>query len=297
MTAFLGLLWAGISLGALYALVALGFTVVYRSSRVINFAHGMLLALGAFLVSWLVAGGLHFAVALAVGVAVTALVGVLFQTVVLRWALGRPDFTLVMLTLGFSFVLQALLSAIFGDGQRNNGDPWGSDTFQVGGVTVTEVSVWSVVAALAALALFAVFDRYSKYGIGMRAAAENPEAALAVGIPLRRVYALAWGTAGALACTGGVFLGGFPYSVDPTIGYVALLAFPAIILGGLESPAGAIVGGFGIGLVQQLVQGYQPQYAVFLGRDFYLIAPYVVMIAVLLVRPYGLFGTKPAERI
>lgn len=297
MTTFLGLLWAGISLGALYSLVALGFTVVYRSSKVINFAHGMLLALGAFLVSWLVSGGLNFVAAFAVGVAATALAGVLFQTVVLRWALGRPDFTLVMLTLGFSFVLQALLSAMFGDGQRDNGDPWGAGTFQVGGVTITEVSIWSVLVALIALALFAAVDRYSRYGIGMRAAAENPEAAMAVGIPLRRVYALAWGAAGSLACIGGVFLGGFPHSVDPTIGYVALLAFPAIILGGLESPAGAVVGGFGIGIVQQLVQGYQPQYVDFLGRDFYLIAPYVLMILVLLVRPYGLFGTKPAERI
>ncbi|GAA5071529.1 branched-chain amino acid ABC transporter permease [Nocardia iowensis] len=297
MTTFLGLLWAGVSLGALYSLVALGFTIVYRSSKVINFAHGALLAAGAFLVSALVEAGVSFVIAFVLGVTGTALAGLAFHLLVLRWALGRPEFTLVMLTLGFASVLQVLIETVYGDGQRKNGDPWGAEVIRIAGVTVTEVSLWSVVTALVVLSLFAAVDRYSKYGLGMRAAAEDPLAASAVGIPLRRVHALSWCAAGGLACTAGVFLGGFPYSVDPTISNVALLAFPAIIIGGLESPAGAVVGGFGIGVIQQLVQGYQPRSVPALGDDFYLIAPYLLMIVVLLVRPYGLFGTRPAERI
>jgi branched-chain amino acid transport system permease protein len=295
VTTFLTLLWSGISQGADFALVALGFTVIYRSSRVINFAHGELLALGAFVVSSLVSHGWNFAAAFVAGIVVTAAVGMAFQTVVLRWALGRPDFTIVMLTLGFATVLTAVIDTAFGDIQRSNGDPWGLTTWHLGSVSILEVSVWSVVVTIVVLAAFFAFNRYSRYGLAMRAAAHDSEAALAVGIPLRRVYALSWTIAGGLACIAGVFLGAAPSSVDPTIGNVALLAFPAIILGGLDSVGGAVIGGMVIGLVQQLVQGYQPDA---LGKvGFYDVAPYIVMVIVLLVRPYGLFGSKPAERL
>lgn len=295
MTSFFQTLWAGISQGALYSLVALGFTVIYRSSRVINFAHGELLALGALLTASLTAGGMAFVPAFLIGIVVTGGVGMLFQTVVLRFALGRPDFTIVMLTLGFASLLQVLLPDVYGNTPRDNGDPWGSASFHLGGVSITQVSVWSVITTLLVLAAFFAFNRYSRYGLAMRAAALDPEAALAVGIPLRRVYAVAWAMAGGLACTAGVFLGGFPSSVDPNnIGNFALLAFPAIILGGLDSVGGAVVGGFVIGLVQQFVQSYPPHA---LGADFYEIAPYIVMVIVLLIRPYGLFGSKPAERL
>jgi branched-chain amino acid transport system permease protein len=147
------------------------------------------------------------------------------------------------------------------------------------------------------LLAYGAFTRFTKYGLAMRSASMDPEAALAVGIPLRRVYATAWFIAGGIACVGGVFLGGYPGTVSPAISNSALLAFPAIILGGLDSPTGAIVGGFVIGIVQELTQGYQPQHLSFLGNDFYQIAPYIVMILVLLVRPYGLFGSRPAERL
>jgi branched-chain amino acid transport system permease protein len=295
---FLQLLISGIALGALYALVALGFTVVYRASRVINFAHGELLALGAFFTSdFVFTHGLPFWLAFLLGALITSAAALAFQLVVLRWAIGQPDFTIVMLTLGLAAILQAVIPAAFGPSQRSNGDPWGSSTVHVGGLTITQVSLWSIGAAVVVLIGFFMFNRYSRYGLAMRAAAVDAEAALAVGVPLRRVYGLAWALAGLLACVGGVFLGGFPNSVDPTIGNFALLAFPAIILGGIDSTAGAIVGGFIIGVVQVLVGGYQEQYASWLGHNFNDVAPYIVMILILLVRPYGLFGSRPAERV
>ncbi|HET6875727.1 MAG TPA: branched-chain amino acid ABC transporter permease [Acidimicrobiales bacterium] len=298
MTTFFQLLVAGISLGAVYALVALGFTVIYRSSRVINFAQGGLLALGAFLTSWLViTEGVPFWGAFLIGAITTALVGFLFQTTVLRFALGRPEFTIVMLTLGLFTIINSVIPTLFGNNPRSNGDPWGSSALHVGGVAIFWVQIWTIIAAVAVLLAYGAFTRYTRYGLAMRSAAIDPEAALAVGIPLRRVYATAWFLAGAVACIGGVFVGGYPNSVSPAISDVALLAFPAIILGGLDSPTGAIVGGFVIGIVQELTQGYQPQYVPFLGNNFYIIAPYVVMILVLLVRPYGLFGSRPAERL
>jgi branched-chain amino acid transport system permease protein len=298
MTTFIQLLFAGVALGAVYALVALGFTVVFRASRVINFAQGELLAFGAFFTSWLVINeNVPFWLAFLIGLAATAALGLAFQFGVLRFAIGRPDFTIVMLTLGLATVLTSAIPTIWGSYPRSNGDPWGPSAAHLGGITFQWDQIWAIVAALAALVAFFLFNRFSRYGLAMRAAAADQEAALAVGIPLGRVYAIAWALAGAVACLGGVFLAAYPNSLDPTIADSALLAFPAIILGGIDSTTGAVVGGFVIGIIQELVAGYQPAYAAWLGHDFYTAAPYIVMIVVLLVRPYGLFGSRPAERL
>jgi branched-chain amino acid transport system permease protein len=298
MTTFVLFLFAGLSVGSVYALVALGYTVIYRASRVINFAQGELLALGALLTSWLAsAHGLPFWLALTVGAAGTVAAGLAFQVLVLRFVIGKPVFAVVMLTLGFSTVLGAALDAIFGEAPRPNGDPWGSSVLHVGSVGVPWVQVWAIITAVVLLVAFWLFNRHSKVGLAMRCAASDAEAAQSIGISLRRTHAIAWGLAGIVACVGGVFLGGYPNAVSPSISDVALLAFPAIILGGIESTTGAVTGGFIVGVVEELTAGYQPQYAAWLGQDFYLVAPYAVMIIVLLVRPHGLFGTRPVERL
>jgi branched-chain amino acid transport system permease protein len=156
------------------------------------------------------------------------------------------------------------------------------------------VRIWAVIVTAGLLVAFFAFDRFSRYGLAMRAAAADQEAAAAVGVPVRRVFALTWAIAGGLAAVGGLFLAGFPSNPNPTLGNVALRAFPAIILGGLDSPPGAVVGGIVIGVVEVLTSGYAPAW---LGANFSDIAPYIVMIAVLLVRPYGLFGTRPVQRV
>jgi branched-chain amino acid transport system permease protein len=295
MTQFLQLAFDGFALGCVYALVALGFAVVYRASQVINFAQGAMLLVGAYLVSLFAAdAGLPFWCSVILAVAILAAGGVLFQMLVLRRTLGQPLFTIVMITIGLSIAITAGVDAVFGPNQRLLGDPWGASRFHVGGVVFTWVEVWGVISAFVLLAGFFVFDRYSRYGLAMRATAADPEAALAVGVPVRRVHALAWGIAGAVATIGGVFLAGFPNSPNPQLGDAALLAFPAIILGGLGSPVGAVVGGIVIGVVQVLTSGYEPSWT---GNNFYEVAPYIVMIAVLLAKPYGLFGTPPAERL
>ncbi len=298
MKTFALLLISGLALGAIYALIALGFTVIYRASRIINFAQGGLLALGALVVSSLIsAHGLPFWLAFLIGAVLTAAVGLAFQTFVLRFAVGKPDFTVVMLTLGLAIVAAAVLDAEFGAYPRSNGDPWGSSVVHFAGLAVPWVEVWTMVSAIVLLVAFRLLNQHTKYGLAMRSAAADTEAAIAVGIPLRRVHGLAWVLAGVIACVGGVFLGGYPNTVSPSISDVAFFAFPAIILGGIDSTTGAVVGGFLIGVVQQLTAGYQPTYAAFLGSDFYIAAPYIVMIIVLLVRPYGLFGSRPAERL
>lgn len=295
MTQFLQLTFDGFALGCVYALIALGFAVIYRASQVINFAQGAMLLVGAYLVSLFAAyAGLPFWISVILAVAIVAAGSVLFQVLVLRRTLGQPLFTIVMITIGLSVAITAGVDAVFGPNQRVLGDPWGSSRFHIGGVVLTWVEVWGVISAFVLLAGFFVFDRYSRYGLAMRATAADPEAALAVGVPVRRVHALAWGIAGAVATIGGVFLAGFPNSPNPQLGDAALLAFPAIILGGLGSPVGAVVGGIIIGVVQVLTSGYEPGWT---GNNFYEVAPYIVMIVVLLAKPYGLFGTRPAERL
>ncbi len=161
-------------------------------------------------------------------------------------------------------------------------------------MTINEVKVWGIVVTVAALAVYFAFDRWTRWGLAVQATAEDEEATLSLGIPVRRVHLITWAMAGALATLGGLFLAGFPNSPQPALGDAALLAFPAIVLGGLRSPTGAVVGGLVIGLTEVMTSGYAP--ASF-GDNFYAVAPYIAMILILLVRPYGLFGRAPAERL
>jgi branched-chain amino acid transport system permease protein len=295
MTAPLQLLFQGFALGCIYALVALGFTVVYRASKVINFAQGSMLLVGAYLVSVLATGlSLPFGLAVIAAIALLAAGGAVFQMTVLRRMLGQPVFGLVMVTIGLSIVINSTIAAIFGGNARILGDPWGASAVHVDGVTFNWVRIWTVLCTGLVLALYFGFDRFSRYGLAMRATAADEEAAMAVGVPVRRVYALTWAIAGGLAAVAGLFLAGFPSSVNPALGDVALRAFPAVILGGLDSPPGAVVGGITIGIVEVMASGYAPGW---LGSNFSGVAPYVVMILVLLSRPYGLFGTPPVERV
>ena len=295
MSEFLQLLFEGVSLGASYALVALGFVVIYRSSQVINFAQGAMLLLGAYLISWLAVDlGVPFFLAVLGSMAMLGAFGAAFHRVALARVAGQPTFVPVMITIGASIAISAIVAAIFGSNQRLLGDPWGSSSFTVGGVTITWVKLWGIVVTTVAVAAYFAFDRWTRWGLAMRATAGDEEATLSVGIPVRRVHALTWALAGALATLGGLFLAGFPSAPQPSLGDAALRAFPAVVLGGLSSSAGAVVGGVLIGVVEVMTSGYAPSA---LGTNFYAVAPYIVMIAILLVRPYGLMGTKPAERL
>ena len=298
MKDFLQLCFAGLSLGSLYALVALGFVIIYKASGVINFAQGGLVVLGAYLTynantTW----NLPFVLAVPVAMLICALVGVLVERTVLRFMVGQPTFAVIMVTIGILYVLEQIVTGIWGFDRLNLGDPWGVRTVRVAGLAFALKDIWTIVLAAAVLLAFFLFFRYSRLGIAMRATALDQEAAIAQGISARRIFALSWGIAGAVATLAGVMLAAGGGGVRPDIEFVALLAFPAIILGGLDSPAGAVVGGVVIGVVQTLTAGYQPQYASWLGSGFSSVAPYVVMIVILLVRPYGLFGTQEVRRV
>ena len=295
MSEFLQLLFDGVSLGSTYALVALGFVVIYRASGVINFAQGAMLLLGAYLISWMAVDvGLPFGMAVVAAMAGLGAFGAGFHRIALSRVVGQPTFVLVMITIGAGIAVSAAVEAIFGDNQRLLGDPWGSSSFHIGAITVTWVKLWGIVVAGAALAVYFAFDRYTRWGLATRATAADEEATLSAGVPVGRVHALTWALAGTMATLGGLFLAGFPSAPSHGLGDAALRAFPAVVLGGLSSPVGAVAGGLLIGVVEVMTSGYAPAS---LGTNFYAVAPYIAMIAILLVRPYGLLGSKPAERL
>jgi branched-chain amino acid transport system permease protein len=296
MSQFISLLVGGLFLGAIYSLVALGFVTVFKATHVINFAQGSVLLLGAFVIGR-THGSLGFWPAVALGIAAAALVAVLIDAVLIR-PIRRADLgTLAILTLGVDILLATELTREIGTDVLSVGAPWGSNVVEVAGIRVAESRVIAGGVAAVLVAAFAAVFKFTDWGIAMRSAAEDGETASLMGIRLNRVAAAAWALAGALAAIGGLFLTSFPAAgVTGGVGLVALAAIPAVVLGGFDSPGGAVVGGLIIGVVSVLTAGYQDELS-FLGRGLGSVAPYVVMLLVLLVRPNGLFGTKDVTRV
>jgi branched-chain amino acid transport system permease protein len=298
MTEFLQLCFAGLALGARYALVALGFVIIYRATGVINFAQGGLLAVGAYLTyAFANDAGLPFFLAVVLALAFSALLGAAVERTMLRPMVGQPVFAVIMITIGLLFILEQLVTTVWGYDSLNLADPWGVDTVRAGDVVMSVRDLWTLGLAAAVLAGFFAFFRLSKLGVAMRATALDPEAALAQGISARRVFAVSWAISAGLAALAGVTLASGPAALSPGIGAIALVAFPAMIVGGLDSPVGAVVGGIIIGLTQSLTAGYQEDLFPWAGDNFGAVMPYLVMILILLVRPYGLFGTKEVRRV
>ena len=296
MNQFVTLLVGGLFLGAIYSLVALGFVTVFKATHVINFAQGSVLLLGAFVIGR-THGSLGFWGAVMLGIAAAALVALLIDAVLIR-PVRRADLgTLAILTLGVDILLATELTREIGTDVLSVGAPWGSNVVELAGIRVAESRVIAGGVAAVLVAAFAAVFKFTDWGIAMRSAAEDGETASLMGIRLNRVAAAAWAMAGALAAIGGLFLTSFPAAgVTGGVGLVALAAIPAVVLGGFDSPSGAVVGGLIIGVVSVLTAGYQDELS-FLGRGLGSVAPYVVMLLVLLVRPNGLFGTKEVTRV
>ena len=296
MTTFLTLLLNGLSLGALYALIALGFAVIFKASEVVSFMHGSLLLFGAYSIARL-NQRMPFWAAVVVGVLATALVGLLVERLLINRLRGAAVISLAILTIGVDIILATELTRRIGSDILNVGHPWGGETVSLGGIGITANRLIAMGVAAVLLGLFFLAFKFSDWGVAMRASAEDGETAALMGIRLGRVSALAWVLGAALAAVAGLFLVGSPTpGVTPGIQAVALRAFPAAILGGLDSTGGALVGGLIIGVAESLAAGYQEQ-LLFFGRGFGDVVPYVVMILVLLVRPSGLFGTKELTRV
>ncbi|MFE3095215.1 branched-chain amino acid ABC transporter permease [Streptomyces sp. NPDC059248] len=296
MTTFLELLVNGVSIGSVYALIALGFVVIFKATEVVNFAHASLLLAGGYVTATL-HDDLGFWWALALGTSGAAVVGAGVEFLVMRRYRGGDHSVLAIVTIGVDILLITELTRRIGTDVLTLGDPWGDDVVTVGSVAMAETRIAAFCAAAVLIGAFLLAFRYTSWGIAMRAAAENPQTAALMGIRLGRVSLSAWAVAGALAAVAALFLTVFPTpGLERSTSLAALKAFPAAILGGLDSTTGALAGGLIVGVTESLATGYQSDLA-FLGRGIGDLAPYLVMVAVLLLRPAGLFGTKEPTRV
>jgi len=295
VTKFVELSIQGVSLGFIYALIALGFVVIYKSTEVVNFAHGSLVLLGGYVI-----GVTHqqfgFWVAVLFGIAATGVAALLIEVVFIRRLRGDVN-SLAILTIGVDILLLTELTRRIGSQVLSTGDPWGSELVTIASFTVPQSRIAAIVVAIVLMGLFFAAYKFSSWGVATRAAAEDGEAAALMGIRLGRVSVLSWVIAGVLAAIAAIFLVAFPTpGLTNTTGLIAFRAFPAAILGGLDSAGGALVGGVVVGLAETLTSGYEDKLP-FLGGGFGSIMPYIVMILVLLWRPSGLFGTKEIARV
>jgi branched-chain amino acid transport system permease protein len=285
---FLQLTVSGLSLGAAYSLVALGFVVVLRSSRVLNLFHPGLVLLGGYLAyngtaTW----GLPFGVALVAAVALTAACGTVVEIGVIAPLRSANISSTILATVGLLIAIEPIVDAVWGPTEQLSiGDPWGLRRVDVAGVALTVRDLW--VIGLTAVVLVAIFwlFRSTVLGIAMRACAADPEAAAAAGIDRRLVSAAAWALGGALGGLAGV-MAATAVGGGARLGLVgiAFAALPGLVLGGRESPGGAVIGSVAVGLAQQYTAGYAP---LWLGGDFPALMPYILLLVVLLVRPSGL---------
>lgn len=288
---------SGIAVGSTYSMIALGFVLVFSATKILNFTQAAMAVAGAYLtyqfgVGW----GLPFALAVVCAAVVCAGLSIMFERVVIRHIPASNHFAAIMATVGAMFVVEAIVSSIWGSTPLTLGDPWGLDTIEFGGVAIAVVSIWTIAVSSVLLGATFLIFKFTRAGLSMRATVNDPLAAAASGINLSRVRWGVWGAAGAAGGIAGMLLSTGSAGVHPTLGIVALAALPAMVFGGLDSPGGAIVGGLVIGLVQQFAALYQPQYLPFLGNGFPAISPYLVLIAALLLKPAGLFGNKAVSR-
>ncbi|MFD3521128.1 branched-chain amino acid ABC transporter permease [Streptomyces sp. NPDC058653] len=296
MTTFVELLLGGLSMGSVYALIALGFVVIFKATEVVNFAHASLLLAGGY-VTAVLHDDIGFWPALAVGVAGAAVVGSAIEYAVMRRYRGTDHSVLAIVTIGVDILLTTELTRRIGTDVLALGDPWGDRLLTVGDITIAQTRVAAFVAAALLITAFLLAFRYTTWGVSMRAAAENPATAALMGVRLGRVSLSAWAVAGSLAAVAALFLTVFPTpGLERATSLAALKAFPAAILGGLDSTTGALAGGLIVGVTESFATGYQSDLT-FLGRGFGDLAPYLVMVAVLLIRPAGLFGTKELARV
>jgi len=306
MTIFLQATFEGLALGAVYSLVAIGLVLIYKAMDVLSFAQPALAVVGAGIISALaVDRGINFWVAFIVALIATGIIGALSERIFLRPMVGEPVFSVAILTLGLDVLYRTVLDNWIGVNPRYMGDPiftWGEfGSITIGGVVLKFQEIGALITAILAVVFLGYFFKVSKYGLAMRATSFDQEASLAQGINVGRIFGLVWFIAGILAAFAGFFItGGFNLLTQASF-ISAFRALPAVVIGGLDSIPGAIVGSIIIGLTQGYVAYYQFPFesltGINLGNGFSLLAPYLIMFVILIVKPDGLFGTEEVERV
>ncbi|ASM50991.1 MULTISPECIES: branched-chain amino acid ABC transporter permease [Pseudoalteromonas] len=285
----------GLIVGLLYGVVGMCFVLVYKSTQIVNFAQGEFLLVGAW-VCWsvLIYLELPFIVGFLLTMAFMAAFGILIQMIVLRPMIGEPIISVIMVTIGLSIFFQALMKWIFGVSAQSYPQVFDAQSIQIFGLNIESAYLMSTVIALIIMVAFYLFFKHSKYGLAMRATAFNQQIAQSLGISVKQVFAMSWGIAATVSATAGIVIG-MVNGVSSSLSMMGIKVFPAVILGGLDSIVGAIVGGLTIGVLENLAEFFDSQY-LHVG-NMYDIAPFYVLLIILWFKPYGLFGTKDIERI
>lgn len=295
MTFFIQMIVTGIVVGSIYGLVALGFVLIYRASDVLNLANGEFVMIGAYIAVTLVTVlNLPFFLAVLVTLVLSAILGVFVEKVILGPLRNAPPISVIMATIGLSSLLGGAVHMIWGHKTRQF--PQGifpAEPYNFGGVVIQSVYLWSFVIVMALLVIFSLFFKFSKMGIAMRAAADDQQAAMSMGMSVKSVYAVTWIIAAVVAAVGGILLGNLT-AVNANMSVIGLTVLPVVILGGLDSVLGAIIGGFIIGILQNLAGGYLDP---LIGGGLKEVVPFIIVLLILMIKPHGLFGKGSIERV
>ena len=289
---FMQFFLTGLSMGSIYALVALGFVLIYKSTSILNLAQGEFLMVGAYIcLSLTLDLKLNFLASFAVTMVFSVILGLLVERLVLRPLIGEPIISIIMVTIGLTYILRGAVIMVWGNDIRQF-NIFPETPIDLWGVKITYLYLWSMGISLTLLSFFAVFFKYARTGIFMRAVADHQTAAQSMGISVKRVFALSWCIAAVVSAIGGILIGNIA-GVGVELSYICLKVLPAVIFGGLDSILGAIIGGLVVGLLEFLSAGYLDPYIPAINEVF----PFIVLVLVLMIRPYGLFGIEEIERV
>jgi branched-chain amino acid transport system permease protein len=285
----------GLILGTLYGVVAMCFTLIYKASQIVNFAQGEFLLIGAWVCWWfLTQFQLPFYAGFLLTLVFMMVFGVLLQVIVLRPMIGEPVIAVIMVTIGLSIFFQAVMNWLFGVFVQPFPPIFETDAIPIFGLNVQPAYLLSLVISIMIMAGFAWFFKYSRLGLAMRATAFDQQVAQSLGISVKRMFALSWAISAMVSALAGVVFG-IVNGVSSALSFFGIKVFPAVILGGLDSIVGSVVGGLIIGLLENLAEFVDSQW-LHVG-NLYSIAPFYVLVIILMIRPYGLFGTEKIERV
>lgn len=295
MAEFFQALASGLVVGSLYSLVGLGIVIIYKSTRVFNFAQGGLLMVGAYLAwAFMEQVGMPIWLGLLSGLGCAVLIGALIERLGMRRLVGQPILSLIIVTLALEALINGIVTLFWGNREYNVFPEFiPPNPVEFSGVILSLQHIIIFVITMAVIALFIVFFNYSRWGLDMRAVAEDHKAGMCMGISTKNVFMMAWAISTVLAYVGGVLLGSIN-GVSTTLHHIAANCFPVVLLGGLESVPGVLIAGLLVGVIEYMAGLYLDP---LVGASTREIVPYLILILVLVIRPYGLFGLKRIERI
>ena len=294
MDILLQILISGLATGGVYGLIALGYVLIYKATSILNLATGQFMTVGAFVCLTVMSDlGTSFLIALPITLIVSAILGVVIERIVLRPLIGEPIIAVIMVTIGLASILNGLAHLIWSPQYRSFPPIFPPQPLDLGFAIVPSGLLWGFIFAIVCTVIFTCVFRYTRTGLAMRATAANQQAALSMGISVKRVFAISWSLAAITAAVGGIIIGNIS-GISIHLGHIGLKVLSVIILGGLDSIVGAIVGGFVVGVLENIAGVYLDA---FFGGGTKEVVPFIILVGILMIRPYGIFGKILIERV